>query len=96
MLEGSEFFTWIDAVQQQVPVVTDPLNDLILFGGARNTGAITTEAVALDLVGRAATNVPDVLWPTPLAALDAIVVGVVVDEREDRPPDRPGRRVQRI
>lgn len=76
VLGGSAFFGWLDAVAAQVPVVSDPLNDLILFNGARNTGAVVIEAVAVDAVGRAATNAPDLSWPTPLAWVGATAVAV--------------------
>jgi hypothetical protein len=76
VLSGSGFFTWLDAVGEQVPTASDPLSDLILFNGARNTAAVVTEAQAVDAVARAATNVPDLAWPSPLAVLQVAAVGV--------------------
>ncbi len=85
-LGGADFFGWLDAVQSGIRTASDPLNDLILFGGARNDAAVLVEARALDVLGRAATNVPDLFWPTPLASLSVVAVGIdgtdqgVVDE----------------
>lgn len=75
-LSGAGFFGWLDAVDQQVAVAGDPLNDLILFAGARNTAAVIVEAVAVDVAARTATNAPVLHWPTPVASLAVAAVSV--------------------
>lgn len=75
-LGGSTFIGWLDAVESQVGLASAPVQQLIQFGGARNDAAVTTEAVGLETVRRAAQNVPDLFWPTPLASLQVVAVGV--------------------
>lgn len=82
-LGGAAFLTWLDAIQAQGQVVAAPLEALIQFNGARNDSAVVLEAPAVGVVGRAAQNVPDLHWPTPLAHLAVTAVGLQATDADD-------------
>lgn len=90
-LGGAAFLDWTDVLMTQTQVSTTPVQQLIQFGGARNDSAVTIEATGLTQVRRAAQNVPDLYWPTPVAWLG--VVAVAVNGADQAAVDQIGRRV---
>lgn len=89
-LGGGGFLDWVDVLSDQTQISSTPVQQLIQFGGARNDSAVTTEATGLTQVRRAAQNVPDLFWPTPLASLQ--IVAVAVDGADQAAVDTIGQQ----
>lgn len=93
-LGGGGFLDWVDVLTDQTEISSTPVQQLIQFGGARNDSAVTTEATGLTQVRRAAQNVPDLFWPTPLASLQ--IVAVAVDGADQSAVDEIGQRAAEL
>lgn len=70
------FIGWLDAVQRESTVSPSGVENIIRFAGSQNDSAVVTEAEALDVTGRAAQNVPVILYPEPVASLAVVAVAV--------------------
>lgn len=75
-LSGPVFLSLVDDLEAASPVGSDPpLLRLIGRNGAANNAALVFEAPTLATLAASQRTPPTLLWPTPLTAIDVVVVG---------------------
>ncbi|WP_370326963.1 hypothetical protein [Euzebya sp.] len=75
-LQGTAYVSWVDGVLGQSVRTGDPVSQLILTGGAQNDTAVALEATALPAVRGSTRDNANLAWPTPVAHLPVVAVGV--------------------